>query len=546
MLPAAHASDKAAPWPAYVKASVAWHAGAGAARDRRAGVWPWALGAVAANHVALTAGGLWPRSRWLGSNWTRLPARRRGAARDRDHHRRRPRSGGDAGRPRPARRARRAGDLLLHRRSAARAHPALCREIVRARPQRAEPQRSPLASLLAARAEGDGARDRRRAGVARRHHRRGAALLPRSRRAAQSVPRAGAAAPRPAARQLDAARLRHRAARSGRRAGAPRARPRRPATSCSLHDGNAARDRRRPRRCSSPCCRRCSSARASPACVAVTLPAASLQRRGDDAAAPAAAQRAHRHEQRRRGGRLARAGRGGERAVSARRPLRLALRARQAALGSGLRPSARARPDRAANARPRHRLRPGAARQPARGGGAGGAPGPLAERLGRGAGRRSRQRHRPAARATSRAPAHALGDGIDIVCADMRTTAFAAVDAVVILDVLHYVSIAEQDARARARARRPADRRPAGAAHRRRGGAARLRRERSGSTASSRCARGQGVGRQTGRTLAAWQARLADARLRGRERADAPRHAVREHPARRHGRARADRGEPSR
>jgi peptidoglycan/xylan/chitin deacetylase (PgdA/CDA1 family) len=36
-------------------------------------LWPWALGAVAANHLALTAGGLWPRSRWLGSNWTALP-----------------------------------------------------------------------------------------------------------------------------------------------------------------------------------------------------------------------------------------------------------------------------------------------------------------------------------------------------------------------------------------------------------------------------------------------------------------------------------------
>ena len=45
-----------------------------AARDRRAGAWPWALGAVAANHAVLTAAGLWPRSRWLGRNWTRLPA----------------------------------------------------------------------------------------------------------------------------------------------------------------------------------------------------------------------------------------------------------------------------------------------------------------------------------------------------------------------------------------------------------------------------------------------------------------------------------------
>ena len=36
--------------------------------------WPWALGAVALNHAGLTAAGLWPRSRWLGPNLTRLPA----------------------------------------------------------------------------------------------------------------------------------------------------------------------------------------------------------------------------------------------------------------------------------------------------------------------------------------------------------------------------------------------------------------------------------------------------------------------------------------
>ncbi len=35
--------------------------------------WPWALGALAANHVALAALGLWPRSTWLGRNLTRLP-----------------------------------------------------------------------------------------------------------------------------------------------------------------------------------------------------------------------------------------------------------------------------------------------------------------------------------------------------------------------------------------------------------------------------------------------------------------------------------------
>ena len=69
----ARASKNAVPWPTYAKASLACHFGAAAAAIALPGAWPWALGAVAANHVALTAGGLWPRSRWLGSNWTRLP-----------------------------------------------------------------------------------------------------------------------------------------------------------------------------------------------------------------------------------------------------------------------------------------------------------------------------------------------------------------------------------------------------------------------------------------------------------------------------------------
>jgi peptidoglycan/xylan/chitin deacetylase (PgdA/CDA1 family) len=37
-------------------------------------VWPWTVGAVAANHAALTAAGLWPKSQLLGPNWIRLPA----------------------------------------------------------------------------------------------------------------------------------------------------------------------------------------------------------------------------------------------------------------------------------------------------------------------------------------------------------------------------------------------------------------------------------------------------------------------------------------
>ena len=35
--------------------------------------WPWTLGAIVANHALLTAIGLWPRSRLLGPNLTRLP-----------------------------------------------------------------------------------------------------------------------------------------------------------------------------------------------------------------------------------------------------------------------------------------------------------------------------------------------------------------------------------------------------------------------------------------------------------------------------------------
>jgi len=35
--------------------------------------WPWALSAVVADHLLLTASGLWPRSHLLGPNWTHLP-----------------------------------------------------------------------------------------------------------------------------------------------------------------------------------------------------------------------------------------------------------------------------------------------------------------------------------------------------------------------------------------------------------------------------------------------------------------------------------------
>ncbi|MEJ0038898.1 MAG: polysaccharide deacetylase family protein [Gammaproteobacteria bacterium] len=55
------------------KASVALHVGAVAATVVDPHLWPWSLGAVAANHATLTFAGLWPRSSLLGPNWTRLP-----------------------------------------------------------------------------------------------------------------------------------------------------------------------------------------------------------------------------------------------------------------------------------------------------------------------------------------------------------------------------------------------------------------------------------------------------------------------------------------
>jgi len=56
-----------------IRASVALHVGAAVVTLARTPLWPWSLGAVVANHLLLTAAGLWPRSRLLGPNWTHLP-----------------------------------------------------------------------------------------------------------------------------------------------------------------------------------------------------------------------------------------------------------------------------------------------------------------------------------------------------------------------------------------------------------------------------------------------------------------------------------------
>jgi peptidoglycan-N-acetylglucosamine deacetylase len=55
-----------------MKVSALVHVGAVASLVRPE-LWPWALGAVFADHLLLTACGLWPRSTLLGPNWTRLP-----------------------------------------------------------------------------------------------------------------------------------------------------------------------------------------------------------------------------------------------------------------------------------------------------------------------------------------------------------------------------------------------------------------------------------------------------------------------------------------
>jgi len=57
-----------------LRGSLALNVAAGALVLVRPPLWPWALSAVLADHLLLTAAGLWPRSHLLGPNWTHLPA----------------------------------------------------------------------------------------------------------------------------------------------------------------------------------------------------------------------------------------------------------------------------------------------------------------------------------------------------------------------------------------------------------------------------------------------------------------------------------------
>jgi len=64
-----------APWrpSPFVRGSFALHAVALAGTALGPGLWPWALGAIAANHAVAGVAGMLPRSRLLGPNLTRLP-----------------------------------------------------------------------------------------------------------------------------------------------------------------------------------------------------------------------------------------------------------------------------------------------------------------------------------------------------------------------------------------------------------------------------------------------------------------------------------------
>ena len=66
-------SERWRPTP-LVASSVGLHCVAGASALLAGEAWPWAIGAVAANHLVLGAAGMWPRSTLLGPNIVRLPA----------------------------------------------------------------------------------------------------------------------------------------------------------------------------------------------------------------------------------------------------------------------------------------------------------------------------------------------------------------------------------------------------------------------------------------------------------------------------------------
>ncbi|HYW56504.1 MAG TPA: polysaccharide deacetylase family protein [Polaromonas sp.] len=60
--------------PPLIRGSIAAHGLAVVAIVAAPTLWPWLLSAVAVNHMLIAGAGLWPRSQWLGPNWTQLPS----------------------------------------------------------------------------------------------------------------------------------------------------------------------------------------------------------------------------------------------------------------------------------------------------------------------------------------------------------------------------------------------------------------------------------------------------------------------------------------
>lgn len=59
--------------PLFIKASVLLHVALLAGLVIAPRLWAWLLAVFLADHLLIALVGLWPRSTWLGSNWTKLP-----------------------------------------------------------------------------------------------------------------------------------------------------------------------------------------------------------------------------------------------------------------------------------------------------------------------------------------------------------------------------------------------------------------------------------------------------------------------------------------